>query len=147
MYERVDYMLTEKDFVWKEHYENNINTNPLGEYYCIIDCGNYAKKYGIVPQYPSKDGVSISLKDKPEYYVLFEANGRKATKADKNKMFYEMYNFDDYVFENTSFVRVFTTLEDAKSRAFFQYKMIFGYVLSHIEANTELATQHHFCVK
>lgn len=140
-------MLTEKDFVWKEHYSNNINTNPLDEYYCIVDCGNYARKYGIVPQYPSKDGVTVSLKDDPEYYILFESRGNKASDTDRNKLFYEMCNFDDYLFENPSFIRVFKTLDEAKKRAYVQYKTIFGYVLSHIEANTELATQHHFSVK
>ena len=140
-------MLTEQDFIWKEHHENNINTNPLGEYYCIVDCGDYARKYSIVPQYPSNDGITVRLIDDPEYYILFESRGKKATEADRGQVFYEMCNFDDYLFDNPSFIRVFTTIEAAKSRAYIQYKAIFGYVLSHIEQNVEIATQNHFCVK
>ena len=140
-------MLTEKDFIWKEHHENNISTNPLGEYYCIVDCGSYAKKYGIRPQYPSKDGVCVNLNQEPEFYILFETNGHKATERDRDGSFYEYCNFDDYLFERESFIRVFKTLDEAKKRAYVQYKTIFGYVLSHIEANTDLATQHHFSVK
>ena len=140
-------MLTEKDFVWKEHHENNIDSNPLGEYYCIVDCGTYARKYSIVPQYPSKDGICVDRSQEPEYYILFETSGHKATKFDRESSFYQYCHFDDYMFERESFIRVFTTLEDAKKRAYTQYTHIFGYVLSHIENNTELATQHHFVVK
>lgn len=140
-------MLDREDFIWKKHYENNINTNPLGEHYCIVDCGDYARKYSIVPQYPSDDGICVKMSEPPEYYILFESRGRKASDADKTKPLYEMYHFDDYLFENSSFIRVFKTLEEAKKRAYVQYKTIFGYVLSHIEPNTALATKHHFCVK
>jgi hypothetical protein len=140
-------MLQKDDFIWKEHHENNIADNPLGEYYCIVDCGNYARKYSIVPQYPSKDGFCINMSEAPEYYILFEARGNKASDEERQKTFYEMCHFDDYVFEHESFIRVFKTLDEAKDRAYVQYRAIFGYVLPHIEKDVNSATKHHFVVK
>ena len=139
-------MLEKQDFIWKEHFANNIPTNPLEEYYCIIDCGNNARKYSIIPQYPSDDGISEKTSEKPECYVFFESIGRKATENDKKNFFYNYIQFDGYIFDKASFIRVYKTLDEAKERAYVQYKAIFQYVLSHIERNTDLATQHHFCV-
>ena len=139
-------MITEKDMEWHEHYENNIPTNPLGEYYCIIDVGESARKYGIAPQYPSSDGVIIDSTKEPELFILFEAIGRKATDEDRKEIFYDSINYDDYVFENERFVRAFRTLEEAKKRAYVQYKAVYGYALSHVCEDVEEATKKHFVV-
>lgn len=139
-------MLCENDFIWQEHFENNIPNNPLGEYYCIIDVGNHARKYSVVPQYPSKDGICVNRDCEPEYYVLFESCGHKANIQERQDPFYQSYHFNGYVFGHNSFIRVFKTFEDAKKRAYIQYKSIFGYVLSHIEPDIETATKNHVCV-
>jgi hypothetical protein len=138
-------MLQEKDFVWKEHYENNMNTNPLQEWCCIIDVGDTARKYSIVPQYPSKDGICVDHSCDPEYYILMEAIGRKATDEDKNSFVYQYSNYDGYMFNTPSLVRVFTDMESAKKRAYVQYKAIFGFVLSHI-TDIDNATKNHFVI-
>ena len=139
-------MLNLCDFVWKKHYENNILTNPMGCYYCIIDCGTHARRYSIVPQYPSTDGVSVNRSVSPEYYILFESTGHKATEIEKSQSFYDMCHYDDYVFEGDTFIRVFTSLDEAKRRAYTQYKAIYGYVLSNVVKDIEESTKHHFSV-
>lgn len=141
-------MLNIEDFIWKEHKANNISTNPLEEWYCIVDLGNgNAKKYSIKPQYPSKDGICINSDDKPEYYIFFESNGSLATEKDKKSFTYKSCNYDGYIFEMETFIRVFTSLEDAKNRAYYNYKAIFGYCLSHITDDVEKATKEHKVIK
>ena len=131
-----------EDMHWKEFHANNISSNPMEEYYCILDCGNYARKYSIVPQYPSQDGVCIDRNSEPEYYVLFEANGHKATDDDKQAIFYPQTNFSGYLFKTPSFIRVFKTLKEAKQRAHYQYVAIYGYVASHFDNN--VGGNHYF---
>jgi hypothetical protein len=140
-------MLAEKDFIWHERHENNISTNPLGEYYCIVDFGDGARKYAIRPQYPSKDGVVIDRTSDPELFILFEATGRRATDEDKSYPFYSSVHCNDYLFHHESFIRAFKTMEEAKARAYVQYRAIFGYVLSHMNQDIDEATKQHFCVE
>ena len=139
-------MIKETDMQWHEHYENNIQTNPIGEYYCIIDLGESARKYGIAPQYPSSNGVVIDRTKEPELYILFEAIGREATDWEKQAVFYNSINYDGYVFEHEKFVRAFKTLEEAKKRAYVQYRAVYGYALSHVCGDVEDATKKHFVV-
>ena len=140
-------MLKENDFIWKEHNANNIKQNPLDEWYCLVDTCICARKYSIVPQYPSDDGVLIKPNSDPEYYILFESTGKKASEEEQNEWYYKSSNFDGYLFNNKSFIRVFKTKEEAEKRAYYNYKMIYGYVLSHIEKDVEKATFNHFVVK
>lgn len=139
-------MLNLCDFIWKKHYENNMLTNPISCYYCIIDCGTHARRYSIMPQYPSSDGISENRTIDPEYYILFESTGHKATEVEKCQPFYEMCHYDDYLFSGESFIRVFTSLDDAKRRSYAQYKAIYGYALSHVVKDAEENTKHHFSV-
>jgi hypothetical protein len=139
-------MIKETDMKWHEHYENNIQTNPIGEYYCIVDLGERARKYGIAPQHPSIDGIVIDRNQDPELFILFESIGRKATDEDKQEIFYDSVNYDGYVFENERFVRAFRTLDEAKKRAYVQYRAVFGYALSHICPHVDDATNKHFVV-
>lgn len=138
-------MLKKEDFKWHEHRANNISTNPLTEWYCIVDVGNHARKYGIIPQYPEKDGITYPNED-PEYYVLFEASGNKATDEEKEEFHYKHAHFDDYLFGRESFIRVYKTMEEAKDQAYLQYKAIFGFVLAHITDDVEAATKEHISV-
>lgn len=124
-----------EDMHWKEWHTNNIPSNPMGEYYCILDNGNYARKYSIVPQYPSEDGICVDCTKEPEYYILFESRGRRATIEDKKTMFYSQTNYDGYLFDQPSFIRVFKTLQEAKQRAHYQYVAIYGYVASHLDGD------------
>lgn len=147
-------MLKKEDFSWKVHHANNIPTNPIDEYYCIIDVGAHARKYSIEEQFPLREnGCICPDEDSPEYYILFESTGAKATDEDKKKMFYKESEsecftatlFDGYVFSHNSFIRVFKTIEEAKEAAYEQYKAIYGFVLAHIIDDVEEATSKHFC--
>ena len=124
--------MQEPNFEWKEHYTNNIPTNPLQEYYCIVDVGNHARKYSVEPQYPSDDGVCVNSAAEPELYIFFEAIGRKATEDDKKSPFYNSVEYDGYVFENPSFIRAYKTMEEAKARAEVQYNAVFKYAMSFV---------------
>lgn len=124
--------MQEPEFNWKEHFTNNIPSNPLQEWYCIVDVGTHARKYSIEPQYPSTDGVCIDPTAEPELYIFFEATGRKATEEDRKGPFYNSIEYDGYVFEKPSFIRAFKTLEEAKVRAKVQYNAI-KYAMSFIE--------------
>ena len=139
-------MVKKEDFIWKKHFVNNIETNPLEYYYCIIDTGKGARRYAIQPQYPSeKTGLILDTKN-PEYYILFEDIGKKATEEERKNHLYQYNNLDGYIFDGKGLVRVFKTLEDAKERACVQYSAIYGYALNYI-GNTEEITQNHFVVK
>lgn len=126
---------------------NNLRENPLEEWYCIVDVGNSARKYGIKPQYPLKDGIYTDVNADPEYYILFESTGRKATENDKNKRFYKNVNFDGYIFDNETFIRVFKNKEDAQKKAYYGYTSVYGYAFSFICDNVQNATSKHFVVK
>jgi len=141
-------MLTEKDFIWKEHKANNIPTNPLEEYYCLIDLKDCVRKYSIVPQYPEIDTCCIDTKADPELYILFEAVGDRATDEDKERysFIYESNNYDGCLFKKKSFVRAYKTMEEAKKRAYLQYRMIYGFALSHIVDDVEASTKDHICI-
>ena len=141
-------MLKENDFVWKERTTNNIPTNPFECFYCIVDVGDCARLFSIEPQYPlDKDGMTLS-NDEPEFYILFENIAKKATTIDKDDFFYEESHYSGYIFSgNKGFVRAFKTLEEAKRQAFKQYSAIYGFVLSHIVDDVNIATKKHFVVK
>lgn len=140
-------MLKLKDFIWKERKINNLSKYPLEEWYCIIDLGNgMAKKYSIKPQYPSNDGICIDYNEKPEYFIFFEANGALATEEDKKSISYKTKNFDGYLFGRETFIRVYTSLDDAKRRAFYNYNHIFGYCLTCIEDSLDKEINKHIVV-
>lgn len=140
-------MLKIKDFNWTPHYANNIDSNPIEEYYCTIDVGNgHARKYSIQEQYPLIGHFQQDMSQPVQYYILLEAIGHPATDEDKQHIFYGYSNFDDYVFEKSSFIRVYTDLKTAQEGAYEQYKAIYGYVLSHMVDDVEAETQTHFCV-
>lgn len=140
-------MVKFEDFVWKEHKANNIKENPLEEWYCIVDTGNHARKYGVRPQYPLKDGIYTDFNTEPEYYILFESSGRKATEDDKRQWVYKSVNFDGYIFNDETFIRVFKNREEAEKRAYLGYTHVYGYSLSFIVDDIEQATNKHFVVK
>lgn len=139
-------MLKQEDFSWKERKTNNIPTNPLEGYCCIIDTENSARLYIIEPQYPEIDKCCIDRKSNPELYILFEAVGKKATDKDKEHIFYDSINYEGYLFENKTFIRAYKTLQEAQERAYLNYRMIYGYVFSHIINDVEAATANHMCI-
>jgi len=136
-------MLKEQDFIWKEHMTNNIPSNPLEEYYCLVDTGSCIRKYSIQPQYPEIRNGYVDHSKEPELYIFFEATGRKATDEEKKSMFYEYTNYDGCVFDHKTFIRAYISMIEAKQRAYFNYKAIYGYALSHIVDNVEDSTKDH----
>ena len=136
-------MLKEHELQWIERKTNNIETNPLDGYCCIIDTEDCARLYFIQPQYPEIEKYCINSNANPELYILFEATGHKATEEDKKHVFYDAINYKGYLFNNKTFIRAYKTLEEAKARAYINYKMIYGYVLAHIVDDVEGATSKH----
>lgn len=140
-------MIEERDFIWKERKVNNIETNPLDCYYCIVDVGDCARIYSIMPQYPV-DEQGLTILGEPELYIFFEDIAYKSSNEDKKDFFYKNCNYDGYLINgNKCFIRAFKTLEEAKKRAYFQYKAIYGYALSYIVDDINDATKKHFVVK
>lgn len=122
--------------IWREHRANNMESNPISFWFAIDYSSKYNKTYRyfyIIPQYPSKDGVTIKDGDDPELYVLFEG---RCTEYEKGDIEYETRNgrgweyFEDLiVFEEngevkaywdsskSTFLRAYKTMDEAKHRS------------------------------
>lgn len=131
-------MLKEKDFAWHAKRANNIETNPVEYLYCIVNLGgNTGKLYAIKAQYPADSNGLITSKN-PEYYILFETSCSKTLRMSP-------WNFGEYEPNPLHFVRVFKTLEEAKSRAFVQYSHV--YLSAAKDVLSKERIEKHFVVK
>lgn len=141
------YNIKLEDLNWKPIHPNNLESNPIEGYYCIIlhklnDNTISGRKYSILFQH---EEISMGLIDrsKIERYNLFEKSyssveGNLDYDAPR-KMFTNTFWNDDRTFSDNdinsygSFVRSYDNIEDAKARALGQYKAVYGYALSFIE--------------
>lgn len=119
-------LLEEKDFEWKIKKTNNIKTNPIEYWYTTYHDGDVSRKYYIVPQYTSIDGITINSNSEIELYVYFEARGYKLKDGEKECKYDSIG--DGYKYEEGTFKRAFKTIEEAKHRAYMDYCGIYGYV-------------------
>lgn len=124
-------LLEEKDFEWKIKKINNIESNPIEYWYTTYYKGDSSRKYYIIPQYPSIDGITVDINSEPELYVYFEATGCKL--KDKEKEWKYDSIGDGYKYGKGTFKRAFKTIEEAKYRAYMDYCHIYGYVMSFFE--------------
>ena len=137
--------LTLEDLVWKELHPNNMKSNPLEGYYCLIlhkdESGRVSgRKYTITFQYKEIEPGLTSMNSEIEAYILHEKSyinivGPLEHPEPNNDIRWsnDGITFDDYEVNDTgSFIRAFWNIEDAKKRALIQYKAIYGYAMSHI---------------
>ena len=140
-------MLKETDFQWKVRRANNIPTNPIECEYCIVDHGDgCGQMYSVHPLYSQNTDGLINREDGYKYFVLYVCKVKLATEEDQGRDFFSFSDYSGYVVVSETFIAVFDTMDDAKKRAFTQYKHHFGYVLPHIVNDIEKETQNHFVV-
>lgn len=138
-------MIKEKDLKWHIKRVNNIETNPIDSEYCIVDQGGgTGRMYRIQPMYPADYTGLRNQKNGYKYFIFFECSVRKAT--DEELLKYKPIHYSCYLILSESLIQVYDTMEDAKKRAYEQYKHIYGYVLSHVVDDTEESTKCHFIV-
>ena len=141
-------MLKEIDFKWKIRRANNIPENPIECEFCLVDYGNgKGKLYKVKPLYAQNtDGLS-DVKGGYRYFVFFDCSVRLATEEDREREFFSFCEYAGYVITSESFISVFDTMEDAKKRAYTQYRHHFGYVLPHVVDDIEKETRNHFVIQ
>jgi hypothetical protein len=141
-----------EDLVWKPIYPNNVISNGIEGYYCLIlhkmkDGTISGRKYSIMFQYAEHDHGFIN-RDIIERYNLFEESyseiiGNTDYDAPKEKFDWRKWQSEDRTFSDDdinnkgSFVRSYDNIEKAKERALIQYRAIYGYALSFIEDNDD----------
>lgn len=152
-------MLEKKDFIWKVSKINNIRTNPIDEYFCIIrdKTSDFAKKYSITFHYPIlkdenglyyRKGTYNTLEEcisHARYFVVNEVRGRKMTLIEL-ELAREMYSDDEYTkdyyegeygaysgyeFENKGEGIILETFEDAID---YLYTMNFNFHIRYVNA-------------
>lgn len=138
------YNMSVDDFVWKPLYPNNMTCNGLKGYYSMKLHSNEdgtvsGRKYTILFQHKlDENGCSLSDID---LYIFFEKSyydikGSLEHPEPNDKFDLSIFNCDDTLTANEvndygSFIRACKSLDEAKELALRQYKMIYGYVMSH----------------
>lgn len=147
--------LSINDLTWKPIYPNNMKTNGLDGYYCLLlhknENGTYgARKYSIKFQHKELEaGTGHVDPNIIEMYVLFEKCYPKIV----GKLSYpdasecgtpkDLWCNNDNALNSADindcgeFVRAYTNIEDAKMRALTQYKSIYAYAMSHLIDDAE----------
>ena len=136
------------NMVWKPIYPNNMRGNGLEGYYCLMlhkdeDGKVSGRKYSIIFQHEEVEkGTALINPNKINGYILFEKVYKEIVGPLDYPEAQEDYAPDLWRSENTlnssdmndngSFVYAYDNIDDAKKRALYQYRMIYGYVLSHI---------------
>ena len=87
---------------WKEQKVNDIESNPIGCWYTIGECGTLRRFYKIIPM--SKCDTKGMVIDENHYFCLYEACGIESDKV--------------------SLVAIYESLDDAKERAKMQLLVI-----------------------
>lgn len=134
--------MMDSDLVWNDYCPNNIRSNGVEGFYTVIlhqtDSGIWTgRKYTIKFQYKeNEDGLRSN---EIEYYLLYEKTYREIFGSLKHPAPSEtpFWNSPDTlndleVNDFGTLVRVFTNLDNAKKRALKQYKMVFGFAMSHL---------------
>lgn len=138
-------MIKEKDLKWHIKRVNNIETNPIDSEYCIVDRGGgTGRMYRIQPMYPADPFGLINRKTNFKYFIFFECSVRKA--IDEELMKYKAIHYSGYLVLDETLIQVYDTMDEAKKRAYEQYRHIYGYALSHVVEDIEEATKNHFIV-
>lgn len=141
-------MVKETDFKWKIRHSNNIPTNPVQSEYCIIDLGNgKGKLYMIEPHYPQNTDGLTNQENGPKYFVFFDCDARLPTKEEQETDLLDWVGYSGYILTSKTLIAIFDTMDDAKKRAYTQYRHHYGYVLSHFVDDVEAETQKHSVVE
>ena len=141
-------MIQEKDFKWKIRYANNIPNNPVQCEFCIIDLGNgKSKLYMIEPHYPQNTDGLTDQTGGHRYFVFFDCDARLPNEEEQKIDFFDWITYGGYILTSKTLIAIFDTMDDAKKRAYAQYKHHFRYVLSHFVDDIEAETQKHSVVQ
>lgn len=141
-------MVKETDFKWKIRHSNNIPTNPVQCEFCIVDLGGgKGKLYMIEHHYPQNTDGLINRENGYKYFIFFVCDARLPTGEEQEKDFFEWVTYGGYILTSKTLIAIFDTMDDAKKRAYTQYKHHFGYVLSHIVDDVEEATRKRSVVQ
>ena len=98
---------------WKEQKVNDIESNPVGCWYTIGECGTVRRFYKIVPM--SKCDTRGMVTDENHYFCLYEACGIES--------------------DNVSLVAIYESLDDAKERAKMQLLVINNIIKTYCPQN------------
>ena len=138
-------MLKETNFKWHTWHAGGLPRNPIDFWYCIVDYGDgEGKMYVVEPHYAQDSNGMIDCAAGYKYFVFFDCNVKLATPEDAKASFRCRYS--GYVMTSKGFIAVFDTMEDAKKRAYTQYRHLFGYVMAHIVDDVDATTKKHFVV-
>lgn len=141
-------MLKETSFRWHTRKETNIPSNPIKSEFCIVDFRNgIGRMYKIKPICAQNADGMLNESVGYKYFVFFCCNVRLASEEDRKRDFFSFSEYAVYVVTLETFIAIFDTMEDAKKRAYTQYKHHSGYVLSHVVDDIEKETQKHFIVE
>lgn len=141
-------MLKETDFKWKIRHSNNISTNPVQSEFCVIDLGNgKGKLYMVESHYPQNTDGLTNQENGYKYFVFFACDARRPTEEEQEMDFLEWIAYGGYILTSKTLIAIFDTMDDAKKRAYAQYKHHFGYVLSHFVDDVKAETQKHSVVE
>ena len=141
-------MVKETDFKWKIRHSNNIPTNPVQSEYCIVDLGNgKAKLYMVEPHYPQGTDGLTNRENGPKYFVFYACDARPPNEEEQKMDFFDWITYGGYILTSKTLIAIFNAMDDAKKRAYTQYKHHFGYVLSHFVDDVEEETRKHFVVE
>lgn len=124
-------ILKKEDLKWKVKNSNNIKGNSLEYWYTTYHNGDSSRKYYIIPQYRMLENGCVDIHSEPELYIYFEALGRKLEDGEEDCKYSGIG--DGYVYEKGTFKRAYRTIEEAKERAYEDYRHIYSYVMSFVK--------------
>ena len=140
--------LTPENLEWKPLYPNNMPCNGLDGYYCLIlntdsEGKVFGRKYTICFQYKEvEEGIGCVNTKEIDRYILFEKSYFEIIGStihpepsdDSWNLWEESENTLNAAEVNDygNFVYAYETLDGAKKRALRQYKVIYGYAMSHM---------------
>lgn len=139
-------MLKEANFKWHTWHVGGISTNPIDFWYCIVDYGNGEGKMYVVEPHYAQDPNGVIISDDYKYFVFCVCNVKRTAPEEATKSFRFFIKHSGYVMTSKHFIAIFDTMEDAKKRAYTQYRHLFGYVMAHIVDDVDAATKKHFVV-
>ena len=129
-------MLKENDFKWLTRRANNIPTNPVDCYYCIVDTGDgTGKMYVVKPLHAQNTDGMVKEKQGYKYFVFLDCSVQRVP-TDQRNFPYSMSLYSGYRMVSETLVSVFDTIEDAKKTEL--PLIICGSLYSYAEIRAEL---------
>ena len=140
-------MVKKEDLVWHIKRVNNIETNPIESYYCIIATSeNEGRMFHIQPFHEiGENGRAIGRE--PKYFLFSQCGVQKATEEEKEHWTYQGNLHSGYLITHRTVTAIYEDLEKAKGNSYRYYEFVYGYAMSHVVDDTEETSQNHYVVK